>query len=199
MSTRVSPTTTIAGAYTFLLPRTDPATQPTSNTNTDGEFEISKDNVGDGQVWGVELSSAWRFAPTWTLFGTAAYLEGEQEVFPTSTPVAEVEYLDRLAPLRLQLGLRWEDPGQKFWAEFLTTWTDEADRLSTRDEGDTQRIPPGGTPGYTVLDLRGGYRVRTGLSLTFGLENLTDEDYRVHGSGLNRPGRSLYAGLTWSF
>ena len=44
-----------------------------------------------------------------------------------------------------------------------------------------------------------GYRVRTGLSLTFGLENLTNEDYRVHGSGLNRPGTSLYAGLAWSF
>ncbi|MEE8467797.1 MAG: TonB-dependent receptor, partial [Planctomycetota bacterium] len=172
---------------------------PTGDTNADGEVEITKDNVGDGQVWGVEFSSAWRFDPAWTLFGNAAYLEGEQDVFPTSAPVAEKEYLDRLAPLRLQLGLRWEDPGQKFWAEFLTTWADDADRLSTRDRNDTQRIPPGGTPGYTVLDLRGGYRVRTGLSLTFGLENLTNEDYRVHGSGLNRPGTSLVVGLTWSF
>ena len=73
----------------------------------------------------------------------------------------------------------------------------EADRLSTRDVADTSRIPPGGTPDYLVFHLRGGLwlgRVR----LHAGLENLTDEDYRVHGSGLNMPGRNLVFGISVS-
>ena len=37
------------------------------------------------------------------------------------------------------------------------------------------------------------------LYLTIGVENLLDEDYRIHGSGVNRPGRNLYIGLAWSF
>ena len=35
------------------------------------------------------------------------------------------------------------------------------------------------------------------VTLDLGLENITDEDYRVHGSGSNRPGRSLVVGLRY--
>ena len=31
------------------------------------------------------------------------------------------------------------------------------------------------------------------------LENITDVDYRVHGSGLNRPGRNFVFGMTTTF
>ena len=75
----------------------------------------------------------------------------------------------------------------------------KADRLSTRDEGDTQRIPPGGTPGYTVLTVRGEWQARPDLTVSAALENLTDEDYRVHGSGQNEPGLNAVVGLNWKF
>ena len=69
--------------------------------------------------------------------------------------------------------------------------------LSTRDEGDTSRIPPGGTPGYVVFDLRGGYQVSESLSLHAALENILDEDYRIHGSGQNMPGRNVIFSVAW--
>jgi hemoglobin/transferrin/lactoferrin receptor protein len=75
----------------------------------------------------------------------------------------------------------------------------QADKLSTRDEGDDQRIPPGGTPGYLTVDLRGGCQVREGLDVWVALENLTNEDYRIHGSGVNEPGINLVVGLKWKF
>ena len=77
-------------------------------------------------------------------------------------------------------------------------YADDADKLSTRDEGDTSRIPPGGTPDYFVLHVRGGWRIAENVSLNASLENLTDEDYRVHGSGQNMPGMNLILGLTVS-
>jgi hemoglobin/transferrin/lactoferrin receptor protein len=46
------------------------------------------------------------------------------------------------------------------------------------------------------LDFRLGWNVRPELRLDLGLENILDEDYRVHGSGSNGPGRSLIVGLT---
>jgi hemoglobin/transferrin/lactoferrin receptor protein len=74
----------------------------------------------------------------------------------------------------------------------------EQDNLSSRDIADTQRIPPGGTPGYTTLNLRSEWQVRNGLVLSVALDNLTDEEYRVHGSGVNEPGRNLIASLSWT-
>jgi len=73
------------------------------------------------------------------------------------------------------------------------------DRLSTRDRADTQRIPPGGTPGYQVLTLRGGRSLGDRWTISAAVENLTDEDYRVHGSGLNEPGRNFVAGVEARF
>jgi len=172
---------------------------PTGATNADGDFEITKANVGDGYVAGVELGSAYQLASDWTLFGNATWMEGKAETFPTSAPVIAEEYLDRLMPLTMQLGLRWEDAAGKLWAEGLAVHAEKADRLSTRDRADTERIPPGGTPAYTVLDLRGGWKMNADTTWTVALENLTDEDYRIHGSGQNRPGANLVVGLRVSF
>ena len=62
-------------------------------------------------------------------------------------------------------------------------------RITAADQAaDAQRIPTGGTPGYAVASLRGGWQVNEHLELTCGLENLTDEDYRHHGSGQNEAG-----------
>jgi hemoglobin/transferrin/lactoferrin receptor protein len=102
-------------------------------------------------------------------------------------------------PFTAQAGLRWEDPSNALWLEGLITHAGRADRLSTRDANDTTRIPDGGTPAFTTLDLRLGWEVLSNATLHVGLENLTDEDYRIHGSGLNRPGRNLSIGFGWSF
>ena len=82
--------------------------------------------------------------------------------------------------------------------DLLFEHVSEQDELSSRDIADTQRIPPGGTPGYTTLNLRSEWRVRNGLVLSLALDNLTDEEYRVHGSGVNEPGRNLIASLSWT-
>lgn len=172
---------------------------PTGEVNADGDFEVTKANVGEGEVYGLELAGSRRLVDEWSLFGGATLLEGEISTYPTSDPVAVDEPLTRQMPATLHLGLRWDDPAQRLWTESLVTWADDADELNTRDQGDSSRIPPGGTPGYTVVDLRAGYRASDAWSFTLGLENILDEDYRTHGSGVNRPGRNLVFGLTWSF
>lgn len=195
----LSPRTTsqVAVFYTDIQDRIDRV--PTGNVNGDGELEVTKDNVGDGYVYGIEVGATHQLDDVWSVFGNATYLEGKVDTFATSAPVVTEEYLTRLMPLTARLGLRWAPADAPGWIEGMVTWADDADRLSPSDERDTSRIPEGGTPGYVTLDLRSGWSLRDDLSLTLGVENLTDEDYRIHGSGVNRPGRNLVAGLSWSF
>ncbi len=172
---------------------------PTGNTNGSGEFEITKDNVGDGYVTGVELGAAFDLDEEWTLFGNGTYQYGEVDTYPSSAQVKTRETISRLMPFMAQAGLRWEAPSKSTWFEGQVVYADDADKLNSRDESDTSRIPPGGTPGYVIANLRGGWDWSDSLSLNVALENLGDVDYRVHGSGSNMPGVNLILGLRVSF
>ena len=172
---------------------------PTGLTNADGDTIVTKDNIGDGEVYGLELSGSYRLADEWSVFGNLTLLDGEISNYPTSTPVAVDEPLTRQMPTTIQLGARWDDAAGKLWSEAMLTWAADADDLSSSDMSDTTRIPAGGTPGYAVIDLRAGYRHSDAWAFHMGIENLADEDYRIHGSGLNRPGRNFLFGVTFSF
>lgn len=172
---------------------------PTGNVNASGEVEITKDNVGETTIGGIEVGAAYRFGSDWTAFGNLTWLDGQEDYRDgPNDPVQQVPP-SRLMPLTSQLGVRYAPQGEPFTLELRWIHAEDADRLSPRDESDTTRIPPGGTPGYDILDLLGTYRLRRDLNITIAVENITDEDYRVHGSGLNRPGRNLVVGLRWSF
>ena len=169
---------------------------PTGNT-IDGDPEVTKDNVGDGFIHGVEVGLSWNFYDDFTAFGNFTWLEGEVDTFVGNRKSREP--LSRIQPATGLLGLRWDSPQKKYWVEGTVTIVDNQGRLSPRDEADTQRIPPGGTPGYTVYTLRGGVEVIKGLNLFGAVENITDVDYRVHGSGQNEPGTNVLLGADWKF
>jgi len=172
----------------YTLIRDQIVRTPTGVTTPDGEEVVQKSNVGDGYTWGIEAGSAWEFVDQWTLFGNVTYIEGKVDTFPSSAPVKVREYIDRLMPLTGQIGMRWEESTDRFWAETMVRMAAKADRLSTRDEGDTQRIPPGGTPGYGVWSIRGGWFITPKMQAIVGFENLLNKSYRTHGSGQNMPG-----------
>ncbi len=169
---------------------------PTGNV-IDGDPEVTKDNAGDGFLHGVELGLAWNFCGGFTALGSVTWMEGEVDTFIGSTKSRKP--LSRLQPATGIIGLRWDSPERKYWVESTVTIVDNQDRLSPRDEADTQRIPPGGTPGYTIYTIRGGAQVIEGLKLFAAVENITDVDYRVHGSGQNAPGTNAILGADWRF
>ena len=63
-------------------------------------------------------------------------------------------------------------------------------RLALSDISD-ERIPPGGTPGFAVLDIRFSYRLNSSFLASLTFENLFDTAYRYHGSSVNGPGRGF--------
>jgi hemoglobin/transferrin/lactoferrin receptor protein len=161
--------------------------------------EFGKINSDDGFIQGIELGAAWRFLPELELFGNFAYFDSEvQSIHPNTNEIVD-DYTSRLPPTMGQIGLRYEPNNLPVWAEGEVELAADADRLSFRDQADDERIPDGGTPGYAVASIRGGWEVNEHATLTVGLENIFDADYRVHGSGQNRPGRNLIVTLEGRF
>lgn len=161
--------------------------------------EVTKLNSDGGYVQGIELGASIRPHPDWTIFGNLAWLEGYVDTFPSSDADPVREPISRHMPLNGQVGLRFDHPSRRFWIEGLATFYDKADQLSTRDMADTSRIPPGGTPGFAIFSVRAAMRVQSNVNITLALENITNEDYRIHGSGQNEPGRSFVAGVEITF
>jgi hemoglobin/transferrin/lactoferrin receptor protein len=172
---------------------------PTGNVNGNGEREITKANVGDGWLQGVELAAGQRVLPQTTVLCNFTFLDGRVTNFEGPTSALTDDHPTRLMPLTVQVGARYDDERGRFWAESTLTIAADADKLSFNDQRDTSRIPPGGTPGYQVWDLRGGWRLAERTTVDVLLENVTDVDYRVHGSGSNMPGRSLIVGFETRF
>jgi hemoglobin/transferrin/lactoferrin receptor protein len=178
-------TTSLAASVFY----TDMDDQITGVPVTEGSKTTVTTNASGGYVWGLELEGAWRFHPQWQLSGFAAWQEGETETESWLGGPAETKPLTRQLPLTGSLALRWTDPTETWWVEGRVLAAAEEDRISAADQkADNQRIPTNGTPGYVVASLRAGWKVNEHLDLTCGVENLTDVDYRIHGSGQNESG-----------
>lgn len=160
----------------------------------DGLNEVTKQNVGDGYVQGIEIAGTLQATEMISLFGGFAYQDSSVATYPTSRPILRDEPLDRLMPTNGYGGVRLDFADGRCWLEGLVTAVGRGDRLSTSDQLDTQRIPPHGTPGYWLATLRGGWQVCDGLLLTAAVENLFDQEYRAHGSGQNEPGINVVLG-----
>lgn len=172
---------------------------PTGRT-TDDQVEVTKMNSGSGYIRGVEASETYRLTPQWSAWISASWQEGKVDAYPFSdAAVKKRDYISRMMPPTAQVGARWQAPARKYWAELIGDLAEDADRLSAEDQLDTQRIPPGGTPGYAVCTVRAGTRVASAVDLAVSVENVFDEDYRIHGSGVNELGRNLVLTANCSF
>lgn len=165
---------------------------------TPGGNTYTKLNAGAGYVHGVENEVSVRLSRQWSARAGATWMEGFVDYTDAATG-AEVQEPIRTMPLTAYTALRWEREDRRFWAEAMERASEDEDRLTQVDRDDPQRIPPGGTPGYMVSDLRCGWRVNSGLSLVAACENVFDKDYRIHGSGSNEPGRNFILSIDYRF
>ncbi len=162
-------------------------------------LQDTKANGGDGYMQGFEAATRWQIDQHWSVFGHIAWVEGESDQFIGTTTQKRREPLGKISPLVGYGGVRWQNTGNRIWAELVGLTYGEAGRLNTSDQLDTQRVPPNGTPSFLVLTLRGGWQVSEHLLLTASLDNLLNQTYRYHGSGSNEPGFGANLGATVKF
>lgn len=116
------------------------------------------------QIYGVEVSGQWSFAPGWKTWGSVAVQTGKD----TSLDV----HLNSVPPLKAILGLGYDT---ETWgaaaSATLAASRDEVENPAT--QGHLQR------PGYEVFDLTGWWSpsFAPGIKLEAGVYNLFDETY----------------------
>lgn len=159
---------------------------------------IAKSNAGDGYIQGTEVQLSYEVIERTTAFVVNSWQYGRVDGFDNNLN-AITDYPSRLMPMTTIVGLGWESAAGDFHCGTDVMRAEDADRLSVGDENDTQRIPPGGTPSYTLWNLRCGFRFDERANLELACENVTDVDYRVHGSGSNGLGRNFIVGMSVTF
>jgi hemoglobin/transferrin/lactoferrin receptor protein len=143
----------------------------------------------DSLIQGVEFNGELLLDDGWSLYGNYWYTYGKNLV--TNQP------LSRIPPMQGVLGLRYREPLR--YLDIYTWMSDRQDRLDPVRDLRDERIPIGGTPGFATLNMRLAQTLGCCNQHRFslGLENITDQPYLVHGSGVYGTGITARFGYTW--
>ena len=155
----------------------------TGETTADGRDIVQSVNAASSRVYGLEGGLQVAVTARLRLQATLSYTRGTQRVDDVEEPA------DRIPPLQARLAVSfWHSDAWTFDAWLAAA--DGQERLSARDVRDV-RIDPAGTAGWASAGFGTHWRSPGGWEVIAGLDNLLDRDYRVHGSGLDAPGRNV--------
>ncbi len=138
-----------------------------------------KENTSSAYVNGLETSINWVINKNITCNSMLAYTYGQN--------ITLKEPLRRIPPLNGKISSAYN---KNIWSvgavfQFASRQT----RLAQGDKEDN-RIGPNGTAGWKSLNLFGTATYKQ-IQIAASLNNLFNENYRTHGSGINEMGRSL--------
>jgi outer membrane receptor protein involved in Fe transport len=154
----------------------------------DGDRVYRKENVGEARLRGVEAEVEVALPGRSVLAAAVSYAHGQN--------LTAGEPLRRVPPLFGRVALRLP-PARGLQGEIEWLWAGKQDRLASGDLAD-HRIAPGGTPGWSVLNLRASWGIGP-LRVRAGVENLLDQAYRTHGSGVDGMGCAAWAAIQAGF
>lgn len=155
------------------------------------EAILQTKNIGEAQIRGIELAGHYLPVPMLYLFANYNYTIGDD--------LTSNEPLQRVPPIFGTAGARWSSfEGRRPWLELTYQYAGKQQRINAADKAD-DRIGVDGTPRFDVLNLRGGLSVTERLRVTAGIENLTDQAYKYHGSYPYQAGRQLVLGTEFQF
>lgn len=146
-----------------------------------------KKNIEKAFIRGAEFEIISTPFPSLFIDANLSYLFGHN--------LTRNEPLRRIPPINGQLSVTYSR--QKWQVGIVNDYATSQQRLAQGDKDDN-RIPRGGTPGFTVYHLFVGREYRK-LQFSFRVNNLFNIDYRTHGSGINSMGRSLSISLQHTF
>jgi len=153
------------------------------NEYIDGEKVYKKENISKSNISGIELESGIKIDPHFSFINNITWTYGKN--------LENDEPMRRIPPLNGKLALQYSK--SKFFAETEYFFAAKQERLSQGDIDD-HRIPEGGTPGWNIINLKASYSWKI-ISLNAGLQNIFNQAYRIHGSGIDGYGRSFWLSL----
>ena len=101
----------------------------------------------------------------------------------------------RIPPMNGRLGIAFHQ--KQFFVRPELLFASKQDRLAQGDKDDN-RIGKDGTAAWQIINIQSGFTHKW-LTINLSLQNLTNQDYRTHGSGINGVGRSAWLTLGAKF
>jgi len=147
-----------------------------------------KENVEKAYIQGIESQWEYHILPWLLANGHLCYTFGQN--------LSKQEPVRRIPPLNGRLALRFQPKAP--WFATVEWMAAQAQTRLAQGDKDDNRIPLGGTPGWNIVNVFGGFE-RQNLQIMLALHNLFNRDYRLHGSGINAVGRSLELTLSYRF
>jgi outer membrane receptor for ferrienterochelin and colicin len=186
---RVTTDTVSAELFGFFLHVDDKIEAiPTGETLPDGRMVVRSENVNEVDFAGIESGASWTPAADLEVYGSLNYTWGEEELDDGHTTPG-----DRVPPVNGQVELWWQ-PLSRIWLEPFLRLAGKQDRLSDRDKTDP-RVNPQGTSSWLTVNTRVGVELNEYVQARLTLENIFDENYREHGSGIDAPGTDIVVAL----
>ncbi|MEZ0483322.1 TonB-dependent receptor [Fibrella aquatica] len=158
------------------------------NDSIQGYPVFVKLNSAESFIRGLEAEAEYEFLPNWLAYGNLTYTYGQN--------VTANEPFRRIPPLNGRVGLTYQSP-TGWWTRAEYLYAGAQTRLAAGDLSDN-RIAKGGTPGWQVLNLNGGYRWQH-VTISAEWQNITNEAYRTHGSGVDGVGSSAWLSVLVSW
>jgi outer membrane receptor protein involved in Fe transport len=160
----------------------------TGHQTPDGRDVVQSRNLAEADIWGLEAAGTFSVGQNLILHTIVNFAHGDEQAGGGSAVPA-----DRIPPLNGRISLRYL-PNEALTIEPFFVFADSQTRPSPRDVRDV-RIDPSGTPGWLTANVRAIWQPDERLTISAVFENLFDERYRHHGSGIDAVGWNLTLSL----
>ena len=173
-----------ASVAVFYMQLTNLITRvPVVGEQVAGYQVYSKQNSQQSYIRGAEASFNYEFTKQLSINSGASYAYGQN--------TSRNEPMRRIPPFNGRLLLNYHKANWQAGLEQL--FAGKQGRLAQGDKDDN-RIAKGGTAGWHIINMYGGY-VAHKYAVRIGFQNILNKDYRTHGSGINGMGRSAWMAL----
>lgn len=153
----------------------------------DGLQVYKRVNANKAILRGFELEGNIKLTEKVSTSGFIIYTYGQNK--------SENGPMRRIPPLNGRISLLYK-LNTSFQIKTDWIFSGSQSRLSKGDINDN-RISIGGTPEWHVIDLLASYQIKN-YTINLGIQNIFNEKYRIHGSGVDGLGRSLWISIQGS-
>jgi outer membrane receptor protein involved in Fe transport len=167
---------------------TDVPTSFNGHDSIDGIKVYHKQNADKALLQGIEAEFQYDVAKFMNISSQIVYTHGQN--------ITDNEPMRRIPPLYAGLSgvfYPWKNGMIRIDCDFAGSQK----RLSSGDKSDN-RIAVGGTPGWSTFGLSFQQNWNP-LYLQCGVNNIFNEEYRTHGSGIDGAGRSFWVSVSFHF
>ena len=135
-----------------------------------GPKDYTYKNLSNVNLWGIEASGEWHFAPNWTLNASSSYQYGKKQ----DSPGDRKTYFNEAMPLQGNIGLKWNVPDFNFDTEVVGTFSKAVSHVSKDKSSSDEIFKPSG---YAIYDAYLNWHPSKNITIRGSVLNIFDRRY----------------------